>query len=182
MYDPRIHGVWEIAQNEKGVLFVREVKEIKDCNNEQITIANSYIEAKHLRAYLAKNLDLIDEGLELYVDVFGNDGVEYPSDFGPIDLLCIDKGGSFVIVEILTNHTPDASTGQLLKHRTWVRRHLASGKPIRSYLVGSSIPEHVRYSFADNEDVFLKEYDLSIRLKDIPKITDLQNAVGVATL
>ena len=75
MYDPRIHGIWEIAQDEKGVLTVREVKERDELSREQLTVGNGCIEAKHLRSYLAKNLELIEDGLELYVDVFGNDGV-----------------------------------------------------------------------------------------------------------
>jgi len=178
MYDPRIHGVWEIAQNDKGVLHVREVRERDELKGEQLTVGNGYIEAKHLRHYLAKNLELIEDGLELYVDIFGNDGVEYPTDFGPIDILCIDRNGVFVIIEILCEGVADACSGQLLKHRAWIKRHLAYGKSLRSYLVGSSIPENVRYSLADLDDVFLKEYDLSIRLKDVAKITDLEPVVS----
>ena len=174
MYDSRIHGVWEIAQDEKGVLHVKEIKELKDTRREEISVSSGYIEARHLRAYLAKHLDLIEAGLELYVDVFGNDGVEYPTDFGPIDILAIDKMEAFVVVKVETEHCPDVSSGQILRFRNWVRRHLAQGRPVRSYLIGSELPDHARYSLADCEDVFLKEYDLSIRLKDVPKITDLE--------
>ena len=176
MYDPRLHGQWEISLDEKGVLFVSEIKELRDHRKEDSSMETSYIESKHLRAYLAKHLDLIEDGLELYVDIYGNDGVEYPTDFGPIDLLAIDKGGAFVVVEVETECFPDASSSQILKYRNWVKRHLASGKSVRSYLVGSNIPEHVRYSLADCQDVFLKEYDLSIRLKDVPKIIEFENA------
>lgn len=173
MYDPRIHGIWEIARNEKGVLLVKKVNESRENKNEDVTVASGYLEERHLRTYIAKNLNMIEEGLQLYVDVFGNDGVEYPSDFGPIDILAIDKQGIFVVIEIKTDHFADASSGQILKYRNWVRRHLASGKKVRSYLIGSEIPEHVRYSLADCEDIYLKEYDLSIKLKDIPGISDL---------
>jgi hypothetical protein len=41
--------------------------------------------------------------------------------------------------------------------------------------VGSNIPEHVRYSLADCQDVYLKEYDLSIRLKNVPKIIEFEH-------
>lgn len=174
MYDPRLHGHWEIVQDEKGVLLVREIKEVRDHKKDEVSMETSFIESKHLRAYLAKHLDLVEEGLELYVDIHGNDGVEYPTDFGPVDLLTIDKKGGFVVVEVRSEHFPDASSGQILKYRNWVKRHLASGKPVRSYLVGSDIPEHIRYSLADCQDVFLKEYDLSIKLKDVPKIIEFE--------
>jgi hypothetical protein len=175
MYDPRLHGQWEICIDEKGILFVREIKEIRDHKKDESSMETSYIESKHLRAYLAKHLDLIEDNLELYVDIYGNDGVQYPTDFGPIDLLAIDKRGSFIVVEVKTECFPDASSGQILKHRNWVKRHLASGRPVRSYLVGSNIPEHVRYSLADCQDVYLKEYDLSIRLKNVPKIIEVEH-------
>lgn len=176
MYDPRLHGQWEICLDEKGVLFVREIKEVRDRKKDETSMETSYIESKHLRAYLAKHLDLIEDNLELYVDMYGNDGVEYPTDFGPIDLLAIDKRGALIVVEVKTEYFPDASSSQILKYRNWVKRHLASGNPVRSYLVGSNIPEHVRYSLADCQDVFLKEYDLSIRLKNVPKIIEFENA------
>jgi RecB family endonuclease NucS len=98
----------------------------------------------------------------------------YPTDFGQVDILCVGRNGIFIIIEILTDRFPDASSGQILKHRAWVKRHLSFGKPVRSYLVGASIPEHVRYSLSDQDGVFLKEYDLSIRLKDVPKISELE--------
>jgi endonuclease len=175
MYDPRLHGLWEITQDEKNVLVVKEIKELRDHKKDEGAMETSYIESKHLRAYLAKNLDLVEEGLELYVDIQGNDGVEYPTDFGPIDLLAVGKAGAFIVVEVRTELFPDASSGQILKYRNWVKRHLAFGKQVRSYLVGSAIPEHVRYTLADCEDVFLKEVDLSIRLKDVPKIIEFEN-------
>ena len=173
LYDSRIHGMWEIAQNEKGVLFIHEVKETNEIRKQELSIGNGYIETKHLRSYIAKNLEIIESGLELYVDVFGKIGVEYSTDFGSIDVLATDKHGAFVIVVLKQEHLPDASSGQILKLKNWVKRHLAFGKPVRSYMVGPEISEHMRYSLAECGDVFLKEYDLSIKLKDVPKINDL---------
>jgi len=92
-----------------------------------------------------------------------------------VDILALDKNGTFVVVKVEGDNFHDASSGQILKYRNWVRRHLAQGKPVRSYLVGSEIPDHVRYSLADCEDVFLKEYDLSLSLRDIPKINDISS-------
>jgi len=173
MYDPRLHGLWEIAENEKGVLLVKKVNESRENKKDEVSFGSGYLEGHHLRTYLAKNLHLIEEGIQLYVDVFGNDGVEYPSDFGPIDILAIDKQGRFVVIEIKTERFTDVSSGQILKFRNWVRRHLASGNKVRGYLIGSEIPEHIRYSLADCDDIYLKEYNLSIKLKDIPGISDL---------
>lgn len=176
MYDARIHGVWEIASDEHGVLVVREVREVHEAKNDDVFLGSGCIDAAYLRGYLAKNLNLVEEGLELYVDVFGNDGVDYKTEFGPIDLLAVDRYGALVVVAIKLDSYPDASSGQILKFHNWVKRHLSFGKPVRSYLVGSDIPEYVRYSLAECQDVHLKEYDLSIRLKDVPKIADVNTS------
>jgi hypothetical protein len=172
MYDTRLHGNWEICRDEKGVLIVREIKETIHQKKELSLVGNGYIEVDHLRAYLSKNLDIIEPDLELYVDIFGNDGVLYPTDFGPVDILATNKNGDFVVMKIKSEKIPDESSGVIMKFRNWVRRHLASGKPVRSYLIGSEINEHIRYSLADCTDVYLKEYDICINLKEIPKITD----------
>lgn len=173
MYDPRLHGTWEIAENKKGVLFVRKVNEAGESRNGDVSIGCGYLEENLLRTYLAKNLELIEDGLQLYVDAFGNDGVEYPTDFGAIDILAVDKQGKFIVIEINTDRFTDVSSGKILKYRNWVRRHLASGKKVCGYLIGSEIPEHIRYSLADCEEIYLREYDLSIKLKNIPGISDL---------
>jgi endonuclease len=116
--------------------------------------------------------------LELYVDVFGNIGVDYPTEFGPIDLLAVDKHGAFVIVAINHDNFPDALSGQILRFKNWVKRHLAFGKPVRSYVVGPRIPEHMRYSLAECGDVFLREYALSIHLKEVPMMDDIDKGAA----
>jgi hypothetical protein len=170
MYDPRLHGNWEITIDENGVLIVSEVKEFITQKKETVSMGNGYISEKHLREYISKNLDLIETGLELYVDVYGNDGVCFPTDFGTIDILAADKKGSLIVITINTGKITDDAIGKMLKFRNWIRRHIAVGKPVRCYLIGSEIPEQARYSFAEYDDVFLREFDLSIKIKEIPGI------------
>ncbi|HEX2959016.1 MAG TPA: endonuclease NucS domain-containing protein [Chitinispirillaceae bacterium] len=168
MYDPRIHGNWEIALDESGVLIVSEVKEYITGKKESVSQGNGYISEKHLREYLSKNLDLIETGLELYVDTYGNDGVGFPTDFGTIDILASDKNGALIVISINAGTITDEATGKILKFRNWIRRHIAVGKAVRCYLIGSEIPEQARYSFAEYEDIFLREFDLSIKMREIP--------------
>ena len=182
LYDPRLHGQWQIIQDEKGVLKIREIKETVESHKGEALIGSRYIDSNHLKAYISKNLDCIEEGLELYVDIFGNIGVDYPTDFGPIDILAVDKHEAFVVVVMRNDAMPENASGEVLKTKNWVKRHLAAGRPVRSYLVGPEIPENIRYALADCADVFLKEYDLSIQLKDVPCITDAGRVATETTI
>jgi RecB family endonuclease NucS len=173
MYDPRIHGVWEIAIDEHGVLVVSEVKEGLFQKKETVSSGNGYISEDHLREYFSKNLDLIESGLELYVDIYGNDGVKYQSDFGDIDILAVDKNGSLIVMSINAGKITDESIGEILKYRNWVKRHVASGKQVRCYMIGEEIPEQVRYSFAEYNDIFLREININIKVKDVPGINSI---------
>lgn len=175
MYDPRIHGNWEIVLDENGVLNVSEIKDCPNMKKETVSLGNGYISEKHLVEYLSKNLDLVENGLELYVDVYGNDGVCFPTDFGTIDILAVDKNGSLIIVNVNSGVIADEAIGKILKFRNWVKRHLAVGKSVRCYLIGSEIPEQARYSFAEYDDVFLREFDLHIKIKEIPGICTRSN-------
>lgn len=175
MYDPRIHGVWEIALDENGVLMVSEVKECTGQKKETVSLGNGYISEAHLREYFSKNLDLIESNLELYVDIYGNDGVQFPTDFGEIDILAVDKNGALIVTNINAGRIEDEAIGKILKFRNWIKRHIASGKMVRCYMIGSEIPEQVRYSFAEYNDIFLREFEICIKLKEVPGITNRKN-------
>ena len=62
---------------------------------------------------------------------------------------------------------PDAVCGQLLRSRGRVKRHLPRGRRVRGLIIARHIPDRIRYALADVEDVCLKEYALSITLKDV---------------
>ncbi len=169
LYDQRTHGIWEIDRDKHGFLTVRKAETGVPARPEELAVDARLVEQNHLLFYLTKHLDMIEPGLELYVDEAGNDGVHYKTDIGAIDILAVDREGGFVVVE-LKEATTDDSSGQILGFRNWVRRHLADGNRVRGYLVGPRIPDHVRYALAQSEDVFLKEYELNITLRDVPRI------------
>jgi endonuclease len=170
MYDPREHGVWEIARDKHGLLMVRKTEYDRRRGADERFVDSRFVEETHLIAYLTKNLDVVEEGLEIYVDEAGNDGIGFETEIGAIDILSIDKEGGFVVVTLRNEISTNAATGQILGYTNWVKRHLAQGRPVRGYLIGPSIPDHVRYALAQTDHIKLKEYELSISLKDIPRI------------
>jgi endonuclease len=168
LYDPARHGAWEIAEGEDGRLLVTQVDEPPEPNGP--AEGESFAAEAHLRDYLAQHLDVIEPGLQLFVNDEGTVGVEYATDVGRIDILAVDAEGGLLVIELKVSRGPDAACGQLLRYKGWVKRHLAQGRHVRGLIIAQHISDRIRYALADVEDVYLKEYVLSITLKDVPPL------------
>jgi restriction system protein len=67
-----------------------------------------------LRDYLATNISSIEKGLTLI-------GKEYDTkEAGRIDLLCKDKNGTSVVIELKKGRKSDEVVGQILRYIGWV--------------------------------------------------------------
>lgn len=170
LYSPEKHGVWKIEELEDGSLKVlrdeeitEELKESKGCG---------FSAEDHLRDFLAEHLEDIEPGFQLYVDDDGQIGIEYKiNDIGRIDILAVDKNGSFVVIELKVGKGPDAVSGQLMRYMSWIKRNMNNnGKPIRGMIIAQSISDKIRYALADVENVQLKEYELFMKFKDVPEL------------
>lgn len=170
LYDPKKHGTWEIRQrDEDGKLVVGLVGEIED----EPALSNSggaFAAEGHLRDFLAANLHLIEEGLELYTDPQGLPGIEYRMELGRIDILAIDKNDGFVVIELKLGKSPDDVSGQIMRYTNWVRIHLAAGKRVRGIVIATHIPLKVKYALAGLPHISFKEYDLRLDLKDVEPV------------
>lgn len=70
---------------------------------------------KHLQDWLAANISMLDPELLVI-------GREVTTDFGGrIDLLCLDRSGGLVVVEIKKEKTPREVTAQVLDYACWIR-------------------------------------------------------------
>lgn len=188
LYDPQKHGQWQIRKAENGDLEVCPVGECVGEDEDAQAISaetdgrdtGQSLEAQepvsgfayeaHLRDYLAGNIHLVENGLQLYVDDTGTDGVEYQTDVGRIDLLGLDHNDGFVVVELKIGRGPDAVAGQVMRYMGWVKRHLAAGRRVRGFIIAEHISDRLRYATADLGDVFLKEYELNLTLKDVAEL------------
>ena len=86
---------WTV-RNPKGETLVITITEIHSDVSHELGIdpglSKDGVEA-HLQELLAANPDIIEEGLRLVKR-------EYPTDIGPVDLLCRDASGAAVAIEI----------------------------------------------------------------------------------
>jgi Endonuclease NucS C-terminal domain len=122
-----------------------------------------------LRDFLAQNLSAIPvEGrrLRLFVDPAGRDGVEYPTEVGPIDI-SVDDTGSFVVFELKRARSPDHAIGQLSRYMGWVKQTIGKDRKVRGVIVAKTISDSLRYALSVIPDVSLFEYEVSFQLRAV---------------
>lgn len=91
---------------------------------------------KDLKNYLAKNPSVIEAGLKLI-----EKGKEFDAQqAGRIDLLCKDKDGSYVVVELKKGKSGDAVVGQILRYMGWVKENFKTNK-IRGIIIVYEVDE-----------------------------------------
>jgi hypothetical protein len=76
-----------------------------------------------LRDFLAKNMHVVESGLQLFLQN-GVRGVEYSVENGRIDILGVDRQGTFVVIELKLSRARSRALGQLLYYMGWVDTHL----------------------------------------------------------
>ena len=124
----------------------------------------------HLRDFIAANIGSIKlhgSSLHLYVDSSGRNGVEYPTDVGPIDVLAEDSNGDLVVFELKLSKGPDRAVGQALRYMGWVSKHLAPGKKISGVIVAHEIDEKLKYAVSIVPSITVFEYKVRFDLRQV---------------
>ena len=130
-------GVWEVA-NPKGERLIITLHEVLVDTSHALGIdpglQKDGVEA-HLQVLLAERPWVLEEGLELVRR-------EYPTDIGPVDLLCADSSGRMVAVEIKRRGEIDG-VEQLTRYlqRLELDSRLA---PVRGILAAQSVTPQAR--------------------------------------
>ncbi len=121
----------------------------------------------HLRDFIAANignLKLLGQKLRLYSDDLGRNGIEYPTDVGPIDVLAVDADGGFVVFELKLSKGPDRTVGQVLRYMGWVTKHLAAGKRVTGVIVAHEVDEKLKYAVSVVPNIVVFEYKVQFEL------------------
>ena len=104
-------------------------------------------------------LDKIEEGLQLIERQRICPGI------GRIDVLCRDRYGDLVIVELKSfMGKQDSIVDQIGRDMGYVRSYLAkSGQSVRGIILVAKADERLRHAVAGFPNLELKEFDLSIK-------------------
>ena len=132
-------------------------------------VSSEFAYERDLQSYLAKNLDLIEPGLKLWVDEDSSiNGIEFDAGGRRIDILAIDAKGGLVVIELKVSKGYDRVIGQLLRYMAWIKKHHADdGQSVRGVIVSRLISDDLRLATGPIQGVSLFEYSLSIALTPV---------------
>lgn len=129
---------------------------------------------RDLEECLVQNLGMLEPGLSLYRD--GDvDGRQLDTGaVGIIDLLALDKAGSFVVIELKAGKAADSVCGQILGYIAWVRKELAGDKKVRGIIVASEFSDRLRYAAEAVGSLSLIRYNITFNFSDVTALASTQ--------
>ena len=125
---------------------------------------------KDLQQFLAKNLELIEPGFQLYKDEEDPNitGIEFPTEDRRIDILATDKAKNYVVIELKVSKGHDRVVGQLLRYMGWIKPNLANeNQKVRGVIIAREISEDLKLATSMVHDVRLMEYELKVTLHEV---------------
>lgn len=117
---------------------------------------------KDLENYLAKNPSVIEVGLKLI-----ERGKEFDAKrAGRIDLLCKDKEGSYVVVELKKGKSGDVVIGQIQRYIGWVMKNFNTDK-VRGIIIANEEDEKLNFAVIPVKSIIqVKYYQVKFQIND----------------
>lgn len=126
----------------------------------------SFAYEKDLQNYLARNLHVLEPGLTLYEDE-GFNGIEFNAGGRFIDILAVDRQGSFTVIELKVSRGYDRVIGQVLRYMGWVEENLADRGDVRGIIVANEITTDLILATKHLPAVDLFEYEISFAVRPV---------------
>jgi len=161
LYDPDKHGAWE-----NGVPAGEQPQQQGEDGRDELTDddnATAFAYEEDLRDYLAKNLNILEPGLNLWTGS-DKDSVEFAIEGRRIDILAKDVAGVPVVVELTVSRGHERTIGQCLYYRGKIKEILNAAK-VRIIVVAQEISPELKLAAHEVPDVTLFEYSLSMTVR-----------------
>jgi len=126
---------------------------------------------KYLEDFIVTNFATIFRNeLRIYEDADGNDGQQYSTDIGPIDILAQTRSGdSFVVIELKKGRPSDQVVGQVLRYMGWVKKNLCGNEQAVKGLDICRDPDpKLSYALEMTNNIDVKYYSVAFRLREAP--------------
>jgi RecB family endonuclease NucS len=163
----KTHYAWYKSKIKTGEIQVPKISVERNTESDSEEIdaeVEESIEAtvsleRDLHSYLAARVSEIESGLSLV-----DNGIEYQTEAGRIDLLARDESNRLVVIELKAGKAKDSALGQLLGY---VGCLSASESNVRGILVASDFDVRVVFAARGLPNVKLVKYQLSFFLQEI---------------
>jgi hypothetical protein len=144
-----------------------DMEEDADSEEDVNTETHEFAYENDLKNFLASNLHVVRSSLAVYHDG-GINGVEFPVGSRRIDILAVEDGKDFVVIELKVSGGYDRAVGQLLRYMGWIKQNLAEpGQKVKGMIIARNISDDLRLATSQVEHVELYEYELSISLNKV---------------
>lgn len=166
-YD-RLSGILRDRKRWEPIAELAEEREAEDQVQEEVVEEEwlSPLRETALRKILARNLSMLEPGLKPFDKDEGAEEISVGA-AGRIDLLCKDRDGNLVVVELKRDTSSDRVIGQLLRYMGYVKENkLPKGKSVRGMIVAHEADEHLRLALQAIPNVEMKLYDVSISIRN----------------
>ena len=126
---------------------------------------------RYLEEFIVSNFPAIfKKELEIYEDTEMNEGQQYPTEIGPIDILAVEpKSKSFVVIELKKGRPSDRVIGQILRYMGWVKKNLCtSGQDVKGLVICRHTDSKLSYALEMTNNIDVRYYSVSFKLRESP--------------
>jgi len=166
-----MHTVYEITENQFHSLLEGSAIEPVAAVSESVEDQNAFVLEKYLEEFIVSNFDAIFKGqLKVYEDSEGNEGQQYSTDIGIIDILAKEPAtNSFVVIELKKGRPSDQVVGQILRYMGWVKKNLCNtGQTVKGLVICSESDPKLTYALEMTNNVDVRYYSVSFSLRAAP--------------
>lgn len=133
--------------------------------------ASVFVLEKYLEDFIVSNFSTIFKGkLKIYQDGEGNDGQQYTTDIGPIDILAVEpETNAFVVIELKKGRPSDQVVGQILRYMGWVKEKLCiDGQLVKGLVICQNHDKKLNYALSIVSNIDIRYYSVSFSLRENP--------------
>ncbi len=126
----------------KEIIKEKETKKLEKAwsiEDFEETGAISEVLEYEIETSIISNPEILEDGL----DLIGN---QYTTGVGYIDILCKDKNGNFVVIELKQDKGSHKVVGQIQKYMAWVNENLAQDKQVRGIIIVKEHDKELEYA------------------------------------
>jgi restriction system protein len=137
---------------------------------EGVEDQSAFVLEKYLEDFILNNFETIfKRELTIYKDTEGNEGQQYATDVGPIDILAVkNKSRSFVVMELKKGRPSDQVVGQILRYMGWVKENLCTdGQSVKGLVICREPDPKLTYAMKMINNVDVRYYEVSFKLKEV---------------